>query len=108
MCMPQWSQARGNSGFVVTVSGRCMPGGYTGWVYGWVVGRAIPGTQPAAKGGPRYSEAGPVSPCRGLEWVVPGAGIPCAPGPTLACCQGPVGPCGPSLVLPGQMPPPGQ
>ena len=36
----------------------------------------IPGctTQPPARGGPRYSEAGPGSPESGLEWVVSGAG----------------------------------
>ena len=37
-------------------------GGYTGGYTGWVQGRAIPGTQPAARGDPADSGAGPGSP----------------------------------------------
>ena len=48
----------------------------TGWYQGGYTGRAIPGYYPATKGGPRYSEAGPGTSCREVEWVVPGAGIP--------------------------------
>ena len=43
-----------------------IQGGYTGWVYR----RAIPGTTQPPRKEPYDSEAGPVRPYRGLEWVV--------------------------------------
>ena len=35
----------------------------------WVLGRAIPGTTQLLEGEVSSSEAGPVRPCKGLEWV---------------------------------------
>ena len=68
-------------------------GGYRGRVYGWVPGRAIPGTtQPhCCEEVPRSRQrSGPRKPHRGLEWVVCGhrglrwagrlLGPPCGPG----------------------------
>ena len=57
----------------------CMPGGVPGWVYRVGTGVYYPAT--LLEGGLRYSEAGPVGPCRGPEWVVSETGTPAAPGP---------------------------
>ena len=74
---------------------RCpWEGGVPGYGTGWVGGRAIPGTtSPPTLQGPD-SEAGPVSPCKGLEWVVrtvPGWAAP---------RYHPAGPVGPPVALP--------
>ena len=47
-------------------------GGYTGWVPGGLYRY----TQPPCSRRSHTSEAGPVSPCRGLEWVGVGPDVP--------------------------------
>ena len=67
---------------------------------GWVGGGVYPVPSHAAKLRSHDSGAGPVSPCRGLEWVVMG---PCAHRGTAAVQNPPFGPgrhpAGTSLVL---------
>ena len=69
---------------------------------GWVVGGVYRVYYPAARGGSRYSEAGPGSPSMGLEWVVPGAGRPCAvthPGTHPCGARSPTGSLVPGWAL---------
>ena len=60
-----------------------IQGGYTGWV----IGRAIPGTQPPWKAEPMTAKRAPEDSLQGsLEWVVMGAAparlqVPPTPGP---------------------------
>ena len=56
-----------------------MPGGYQGGytgvgIPGGYQGGVLPAHRPAARGEVQTSEAGPVRPCRGLEWVGLGLG----------------------------------
>ena len=47
-----------------------IPGGYPGWVYGWVGGRGYTGTQPHCSRRVQIpAERAPEAPARGLEWV---------------------------------------
>ena len=62
-------------------------GGYLGGLY-----RGTTSPPSCPQGGAPYSEAGPGRPCRGLEWVVRGAGCvramspPCGPGRSPCRC----------------------
>ena len=74
-----------------------MGTGYgTGWVYRVGNREGIPVPSHVARGDPPDSEAGPVSPCRGLEWVVRRVGRTrgrrAVPGPTLRARSVPAGP----------------
>ena len=77
-----------------TSRGAVWPSGYQGGYsrVGTRVGNTgvIPGTQPAARGEVQDSEAGPVGPCRGPEWVVMGLGRTDAAGRLLDHPPGPV------------------
>ena len=90
MCMSQWSRARSNSGFVVTVSGWAGLG-TTGVGYRWVGGRVgNTGAQPAArKEVLSPSEAGPEA-LQGPEWWGLSAGCVRAPGDHHSLRSGPL------------------
>ena len=72
-----------------------IQGGYGDWVG---QGEGYTGYYPAAKGGPRYSGAGPGSPCQGWSGWYLGPEYPVGTAPWTHP-SGPVGdPAGPSLV----------